>query len=133
MPGSHSATMSYCTAQPTLAGGALAGVQAHREQLTFLLRSLAAELDELDRRLSDLTWRRRALRSGAGDTAAAPDRVALVTRREQLNTRLRTLAGQLSELDNNAAQATRVGTCPHCGYPSLDSGLCAFCRPHVAR
>ncbi len=26
----------------------------------------------------------------------------------------------------------RVGTCPHCGYPSLESGLCAYCRPHVA-
>jgi hypothetical protein len=24
-----------------------------------------------------------------------------------------------------------VGMCPYCGYPSLNSGLCAFCRPHI--
>jgi hypothetical protein len=28
---------------------------------------------------------------------------------------------------------TLVGTCPDCGYPSLSSVLCAFCRPHLVR
>lgn len=27
--------------------------------------------------------------------------------------------------------AARVGTCPDCGYPSLDSLSCAFCRNHA--
>ncbi len=26
----------------------------------------------------------------------------------------------------------RVGVCPDCGYPSLESILCAFCRPRLA-
>jgi len=28
--------------------------------------------------------------------------------------------------------AARVGICPDCGYPSLESILCAFCRPRLA-
>lgn len=26
-----------------------------------------------------------------------------------------------------------VGTCPYCGYPSIGSGMCAFCRPQLVR
>ena len=126
--------MAYCAAQPTLAGGALAGVQAHREQLTLLLRGLAAELDDLDRRLSDLAWHQRGRLTGRTETQECHDSGVLLSRREQLNTRLRGLARQLTDLDRKHERpATRVGTCPHCGYPSLDSGLCAFCRPFVAR
>lgn len=134
MPGSNSATKTYCSAQPTLDGGALAGVQAHREQLTVLLRGLAAELDELDRSLSDLAWPPRARLAGVIEAGGTADRALLVARRVQLNTRLRGLARQLSDFDrSNERPAARVGTCPHCGYPSLDSGMCAFCRPFAAR
>ncbi len=41
-----------------------------------------------------------------------------------------TLSALSQHLDRTV---TRVGTCPHCGYPSLDSGLCAYCRPFLAR
>lgn len=34
--------------------------------------------------------------------------------------------GQLIQSLPNSA--VRVGTCPNCGYPSLDSMSCAFCR-----
>ena len=57
-----------------------------------------------------------------------------------MNARLRDLARKLNDLDAAlagrkglvTAPATRVGICPDCGYPSLDSGLCAFCRPRRA-
>jgi hypothetical protein len=56
---------------------------------------------------------------------------------EQLSATLRTLAdvargldaGTASRQGHAPAHPPRVGTCPDCGYPSLDSGLCAFCRP----
>jgi hypothetical protein len=49
------------------------------------------------------------------------------------------MAGQLNHLDVVLSDlrgrpqfpTARVGTCPHCGYPSLGSGLCAYCRPHL--
>jgi len=104
-----------------------------RERLTLLLRGLAADLDEVDRRLSELEWRER----GAGWAAQTGERADLVTRRTRLDARLRVLALQLNELDcamstlkgHHHGRGARVGTCPHCGYPSLDSGLCAYCRP----
>jgi hypothetical protein len=57
-----------------------------------------------------------------------------------LTDRLGVLAQRLNSLDNAMSGVTSdqsrgalVGTCPYCGYPSLGSGLCAFCRPHLVR
>lgn len=114
------------------AGWALPTIQADREKLTSLLRDLAAELDELDRQVSDLLWRARR----SGDRPAMLS--ALESRREQLTGRLRSLARQLTHLDHSLAAVrgsrpdlAAVGICPHCGYPSLGSGLCAYCRPYL--
>jgi len=111
-------------------------VSGDREQLTLLLRSLAARLDDLERRLTDLAWRQRRPLTGPGSGDLFCERTALETERARLSDRLGVLATQLRELDTrNAAHRTqaRVGTCPYCGYPSLGSGLCAFCRPHLTR
>lgn len=105
-----------------------------REQLTGLLRALAADLDDLDRRLSDMSWDRRG-------EEAAPQSAVMLAHRERMNTRLHGLARHLSYLDtalsgsDNQAPRTpeQVGTCPDCGYPSLASGLCASCRMYQAR
>lgn len=115
-------------------------MQSQREQLTSELRNLAAELDCLDRRLADLDWRSRRRLSGVGDAAISGERTALETQRGYLTGLLRGLARGLNDLDQALAsrkgQASghtpRVGTCPDCGYPSLDFGLCAFCRPRRA-
>ena len=104
-------------------GGALAGIAADRDRLSHLLRGLAAELDGLDRRLSDVNWL-RAQSTGPIDDETPCERTAL---------------GQLSHLDvvlsdlrgHDTIPTPRVGTCPHCGYPSLGSGWCAYCRPHL--
>lgn len=116
-------------------------IQADREQLTHLLRGLAARLDQLDRRLADLAWRGRGPHIGMGISETLCERKSLESERQRLTDRLTVLAGQLSTLDDWIAEhghpgpltASRVGTCPYCGYPSLGSGLCAFCRPHLAR
>ena len=119
-------------------GGALAGMQNDRDRLTHLLRGLATELDGLDRRLSEITWQRaRPTGATVGDTGR--ERVALEAQREQLTARLHKMAGQLNQLDvvlsdlrsQQQLPTARVGTCPQCGYPSLGSGLCAYCRPHL--
>jgi hypothetical protein len=118
----------------------LTGLPADREQLTGLLRGLAADLDELDRRLFDLSWRPQSLAVEYQASSLPGERTALLARREQLTTRFNALAQQLKNLDSALSTLThhqnrpagRVGTCPHCGYPSLDSGLCAYCRPFVA-
>ena len=65
-------------------------------------------------------------------------RKRLENERARLGDRLGVLAAQLRKLDTrvgHSAERThaRVGTCPYCGYPSLGSGLCAFCRPHLTR
>lgn len=113
-------------------------LEADREHLTQLLRGLAARLDELDRRLTDLAWLHRRPQVGVfGETVC--ERTALETERARLNDRLGVLAKRLNVLDSTLsdssapAASARVGTCPYCGYPSLGSGLCAFCRPHLAR
>jgi CRP-like cAMP-binding protein len=119
----------------------LALMQADREQLTHLLRSIAARLDQLDRQLTDLAWRGRGPGIGAALGEMICARTALESERERLTDRLTVLAGQLNTLDSRISDgdyrdktaSTRVGTCPYCGYPSLGSGLCAFCRPHLAR
>ena len=104
-------------------------MQADREKLTGLLRTLAAELDGLDRQLADLDWQARS--------GAAPDGAAMRSHRDHLSGRLRQLARELNQLDQTVAavkgygDAAAVGTCPHCGYPSLGSGLCAYCRPFL--
>lgn len=107
-------------------------MQADRDKLTDLLRKLAAELDTLDRQLSDLAWQSRGRAGGPAETV---DDLARRSRRDQLNGRLRQLARELSQLDQTVAavkgygEACAVGVCPQCGYPSLGSGLCAYCRP----
>ena len=113
-------------------------MQAEREELTANLRRLASQLDELDRQISELAWPLRARPATSGDAAA--ERAALESRRQQFNTRLRAMARQLNELDHALSDLKgyeewtpdRVGICPHCGYPSLGSGLCAYCRPFLA-
>lgn len=118
-----------------------AEVSGDREQLTHLLRSLAARLDHLDRRITDLAWNQRRLPTGSGyGLSEKPcERATLEAERARLNDRLGVLATQLRSLDTrasetgHAAQRARVGTCPYCGYPSLGSGQCAFCRPQLAR
>jgi hypothetical protein len=105
-----------------------------REQLTHLLRSLAARLDHLDRRITDLSWRQRRPESGPASAAKHCERNSLETERARLNDRLGVLAKQLRTLDTAVTDPSthaRVGTCPYCGYPSLGSGQCAFCRPHL--
>jgi hypothetical protein len=119
----------------------LALMRADREQLTHLLRGIAARLDQLDRQLADLAWRGRGPHIGAALGEMICARTALESEQERLADRLTVLAGQLNTLDDRMSASdhpemtvpTRVGTCPYCGYPSLGSGLCAFCRPHLAR
>lgn len=124
--------------QIPLPGAALAVMEADREQLTLLLRGLASRLDELDRRLTDLTWRRQRPHAGGRLGETFCERTALEAERERLNGRLALLAQRLNLLDTRLSAvddqpASLVGTCPYCGYPSLNSGLCAFCRPHLVR
>jgi len=119
------------------AGGALARMQADREELTGNLRRLAAQLDEIDRQMSELAWPHRTAPATGNPSA---ERAALESRRRGFNTRLRALVGQLNDLDQAISALKgyeewtpdRVGVCPHCGYPSLGSGLCAYCRPFIA-
>ena len=106
-----SATAVNCAGPPS-AVATLARMQAEREQLTGLLRSLAADFDGVDRRLAGI-----------------------------MNARLHGLAGQLNDLDaalsglhgDRQWPPATVGTCPDCGYPSLGSGLCAPCRTVATR
>ena len=138
-------TGSPAVAEPSrqhypLAAGALEVMEADREQLTHLLRGLASRLDELDRQLADLVWRQSRPRTGARFGETFCERTALEAERERLTGRLGTLAqrlkaldGKLSAVNSDLLTATLVGTCPYCGYPSLGSGLCAFCRPHLVR
>ena len=115
-------------------------MRSDREQLTLHLRALAADLDGLDRRLSDLIWQQRCRPADPARAEMLTERTALESRRAQMTSRLRDLARQLNDFDVALARqrglmptpATRVGICPDCGYPSLDSGLCAFCRPRRA-
>lgn len=116
-------------------------MRADREQLTHLLRGLAARLDQLDRRLADLAWRGRGPHISVILGEIVCERTALESERARLSDRLTSLADQLNGLDSllsrtectEALPTGRVGTCPYCGYPSLESGLCAFCHPHLAR
>ena len=139
MPGS-SAVLQPSWKQSPAAAGALGAMEADREQVTHLLRGLASRLDELDRQLADLAWRRLRPRADARFGETFCERTALETERERLTGRLGVLAQRLNVLDGTIAgldadhpPATLVCTCPYCGYPSLGSGLCPFCRPHLAR
>ena len=116
-------------------------MRADRDQLTHLLRGLAGRLEELDRTLTDLAWRGRGAQVGAALGEWLCERTALEAERDRLTERLCALAEQLKALDSQLSDTdyrglqppARVGTCPYCGYPSIGSGLCAFCRPHLAR
>jgi hypothetical protein len=122
---------------PCVAGG-LPQLSAEREQLTHVLRGLASRLDELDRDLADLAWRHHRPAAGLNMTEMLCARTALGNERDRLTAHLSVLARQLNDLDSRLADGDegrqrptpKVGTCPQCGYPSLGSGLCAFCRPH---
>ena len=132
-------TTSYSANLATIFGD-LAQMESDREQLTRHLRALAADLDGLDRRLSDLIWRQRCRPADPAEGEMLSERTTLESRRAEMASRLRDLARKLNDLDAAlagrkglvTAPATRVGICPDCGYPSLDSGLCAFCRPRRA-
>lgn len=136
-------TGSPAVMQPSGPGattGAVEILEADREQLTHLLRGLASRLDQLDRQLADLNWRQLRPRSGARFGETFCERTALEAERERLTDRLGALAQRLNTLDSKLSgvnadllPATLVGACPYCGYPSLGSGLCAFCRPHLVR
>lgn len=131
-----SATVTNCAGSQTLSR-----MQAEREQLTYLLRALASELDDLERRLSDIAWHLRGLHTGSAAAHLPGERAALQAQHERMNVRLHGLARQLSELDSALSGSedqpqwppARVGTCPDCGYPSLGSGLCASCRLYLVR
>ncbi len=127
-------------------GGGIGRLQAQREKLTATLRATATRLDEAERLLSDLAGPRPQRPADAG-TAGAIDRpppqsadlAALESRRRRLHADLREMARQLTDLDRALSALKgyqqwtpdRVGVCPQCGYPSLGSGLCAYCRPFL--
>ncbi|MFM9035753.1 MAG: hypothetical protein ACKOQ4_15970 [Mycobacterium sp.] len=129
--------MTVAVTRPQQPGEPLGRARAQREQLTRLLRGLAARLDELDRELADLAWRRGRPSAALGEMLC--ERTALEAERSQLTARLGGLADRLKVIDGALSHdgdlpgAARVGMCPYCGYPTLGSGLCAFCRPHLAR
>lgn len=114
---------------------------SEREQLTRVLRGLAARLDELDRGLADLDWRHRRPASDYGLAEMLCERATMETERDRLTARLGVLARQLNDIDSRLSGGTgqpprpapKVGSCPECGYPTLGSGLCASCRPHLVR
>lgn len=115
-------------------------LRAERERLTQLLRTLAADLDALDRRLSNLAWLRHRGRPARPGTDPDTERDDLERRRDLLGSRLSLLAAQLGDLDRDLSalpgegvrRRVTVGTCPDCGYPSLESHLCATCRRYLA-
>ena len=78
-------------------------MQADRDQLTHVLRGVAAELDGLDRELSAIEWQRgRATGLAIKEMPAGElscTQTALEAKREQLTTRLHVMAGQLKQLD----------------------------------
>lgn len=118
-------------------------MQADRDRLTHVLRGVAAELDGLDRQLSAIEWQcGRATGPTISDVPVGElqcTQTALEAKREQLTTRLHVMARQLNQLDrvlsglrgHEYSPPSRVGTCPQCGYPSLESGMCAYCRPQL--
>lgn len=116
-------------------------MRVEREQLTHMLRAVAAELDDLDRRLSDIVWRLKARLARGADRGVDREQAVLTIQRDRLTGRLQGLAARLKDIDDalsGAAAQSRwpsvhVGTCPDCGYPSLGSGLCASCRLYLAR
>lgn len=139
MAASSPATLTQCAETRTCAP-AEARVRAERDQVTQVLRALASELDELDRRLSDIAWRLTAQRAQPVPGGIDRERTVLEIHRDRLNSRLRSLADRLKEIDVALSGATvapwqsvHVGTCPDCGYPSLGSGLCASCRLYLVR
>jgi hypothetical protein len=135
--GSALPTHSVDFPKPALAGG-LNSIQGDRDRLTQLLRGLAAELDGLDRLICEIDWQ-RGRPTGPATGEMLRQRTDLKTKREQLTARLHVMAAHLNRLDTVLADlrrhdqppTARVGTCPHCGYPSLGSGMCAYCRPHL--
>lgn len=138
MAGSHSVVAAGCYS--ALGGDPLVKMRTERERLTHLLRALAAELDEIDRRISELAWPRRDRPVVEPVAGPAAHRSHLERQRHLLDTRLHMLAGQLSDLDwalsayrdDEQWPQARVGTCPDCGYPSLESRLCATCRRYLS-
>jgi len=133
-----SATIGHCADAPSVALVPETRIRAEREQLTHLLRSLAAELDELDRRLSDIAWRLRAQHAHPAHHGIDREETVLTIQRDRLTGRLQGLASRLKDIDVTLSgsavdrwPSVHVGTCPDCGYPSLGSGLCASCRLYL--
>lgn len=140
MTGSTAVRPATDQRSPCVAGG-LSQLLAEREQLTHVLRGLASRLDELDRVLADFAWRHHRPASGLNVTEMLCAKTDLENERVRLTAHLGVMARQLHDLDSGLADGTegrqrptpKVGTCPQCGYPSLGSGLCAFCRPRPVR
>lgn len=135
-----SATVGHCADAPSGALGPETRIRAEREQLTHLLRALAAELDELDRRLSDITWQLRSRHARPAHYGIDREHTILTIQRDRLTGRLQGLASRLQDIDvalsGSAVDrwpSVHVGTCPDCGYPSLGSGMCASCRLYPVR
>ena len=127
----------HCAVAPSSESGLR--LRTEREQLTHLLRALAAELDELDRRLADITWRSRAHAARLPRNGVNREFTILTIQRDRLTGRLKGLASRLKDIDAVLSgspvdrwPSVHIGTCPDCGYPSLGSGLCATCRRYLA-
>lgn len=137
----NAATVSECAAIGTSDTAAVARMRTEREQLTHVLRAVAAELDDLDRRLSDIVWRFKAQFARGIDRRIDREQAVLAIQRDRLTGRLQGLVARLKDLDDalsdtaarNQLAAVHVGTCPDCGYPSLGSRLCASCRLFLVR
>jgi hypothetical protein len=111
--------------------GVLADLGAERESLTRELRQLAARLDELDRVSSYRGWQNAPLSA----EAIGLDQFG---QHSELTAGLHRLAARLQELDERIAETkqqgrARCGICPECGYPTIESSVCAFCRPGAHR
>ena len=66
----------------------VAGQSDEREAVVLQLRSLAAQLDQIDRQIADRAWRRER------------GSVALMAEHARLTSRLRRLADRLRQLDD---------------------------------
>ena len=112
-------------------------MQADRDQLTLLLRGLAARLDELDRSLADLAWRGRGSQIGVALGEWLCERTALEAERERLGGRLAVLANQLTTLDNRLSDTGSIEVTPPRGSASARTAAIPVsaqaCAPSAGR
>lgn len=106
---------------PRIVGG-FDQMRDERDQITLLLRGLAARLEELDRTLADLAW--HSQHTLHRPTASATSEflwkgTTLRMERERLSARLGVLARQLGDLDD------RLATDPGSGSARCRRRVCA--------